>query len=337
MKRMLWRSVAVGLVIGLLSSTSVAWAKVKVEKSTDNGVITLAFGPAEQTPEGAGAEAAAAVKRYEPAWNFYSDLNGDGVYEITACGENQSTGQITCKAVNPLTGAVLASVNLLDGSYDLNPYSVVYMDVNGDSKPDAIGCGIRLSDNAVECQIRNFSTGALIHQVIAIPANTIDLQSYNRFYIYMYSPSEWRITYRRFSDRQIYFKILNPLTGTTVVPPIAILNRHYDVGPYTPSYSNIDGVGGNEILTCARNTVTNQFLCEIKNGATGALIKNIPLLTAAYEVDEWRLLDYDKTSSPDELIGCGINVATRQPRCQIKQQDNTIFKSFNVLDPAFVP
>jgi hypothetical protein len=341
MKRSECSSVVVGVLIALFAFTSMSWAKMDVKKTNENGVITLSFKSVEPASKDVAPEVVpAVVKRYDPSIDtYYLYYNADAVPDITACGENQSTGQVTCKIYNPLTGGVLATVNILDGSYDLNPYSVWFTDVNGDSKIDAVGCGVKLSDHSVVCQIKTVSTGAVVKQFTAIPANTI---GYGTLWYYDFRISfgypHWSVRYLQASNQQIYFKTVNPLTGATVVAPIPALNKFYDASLYSPDYTNINGVAGNELVTCARNHMSGQFVCEIKNGTTGALIKNITLLGTSDTMQTWGFdTNYDTLSAVDEFIGCGWLVTTRQPRCQIKKQDNTQFKLFNILDPTFVP
>jgi hypothetical protein len=338
MKRFEWSSVVVGVLIALFAFTSMSWAKMNVKKTTENGVITLTFESVDKAADKSAPEEATAsvVKRYDPSFETYHYYNTDAVPDITACGENQSSGQVTCKIVNPLSGGVFATVNVLDGSYDLNPSAVVFTNINGDSKPEAVGCGVKLSDHSVVCQIKTVSTGAVVKQFTAVPAGIIDYQSYYRYSISFNSPN-WNIIYRQASNQQLYFKTVNPLTGATVAGPMPLLNKYYDVSTYTPWYTNINGDAGYEVVTCARNHATGQFLCEIRNASTGALIKNITLLSTTDVMDTYTYNNYDTSSAISEFIGCGWNVTTRQPKCQIKRQDNTIFKGFNVLDPTYVP
>ena len=338
-------SLIAALIMVLFTVTSAgADLDVQVVKQGESGDVIF-IKPVETTVENVPL-AVTLIKGYSPSFQFWGDFNNpkDNVYDIFACGESQTTGQITCKAVNILNNTTFSTINFLNPSYNLSPGSIYMMDINGDGSYDALACGIKLADNSVVCQTRNIRTGAAIGvgQFTAIPASE-GLSYYDGFRIntYVNTDGNWDtpeigFCYKKAETQQYICRVVNPLTGA-LISSIPVLNANYDMYLWAPYFTDINEDGKHELLTCARNHTTGQFVCQIMNGSTGALIQNILLLSTSDTVVNYTYNNYDKISKVSEFIGCGWNLTTHQPKCQIRRQNNTIFKSINILDPSFIP
>jgi hypothetical protein len=67
------------------------------------------------------------------------------------------------------------------------------------------------------------------------------------------------------------------------------------------------------------------------------IIKNINLMTTSDYVSNYTWADYAPAFTGYEIMACGWNTSTKQPRCEIKKLNNTLMKTINVLSPSFVP
>jgi hypothetical protein len=285
------------------------------------------------------------ARRLNPDFTLYDDLTGDGIADIITCAENQGNGQIRCQTINTATKTVMANINILTPAYLAGNYLTIY-DFNADSSYDGLGCGIRLSDGAVECQIKDLKTGASVGvgQFVAIPPGA-DHDGY--LYSFSYSTytnidgdsdtREISFCWTKATDQQMYCRVLNPLTGAALTPDMKVLTPNYDLYSYSASFSDVNYDGNDELVACARNRVSGQFVCQVKNGLTGALIKNIHLMTSSDYVADYTWADYAPAFTGNEIMACGWNTSTKQPRCEIKKLNDTLMKSINVLSPSFVP
>ena len=285
------------------------------------------------------------ARRLNPDFTLYYDLTDDSIADIIACGENQSSGQIKCQTINTATKTVMANINILTPAYLVGTYLTIY-DFNADNSLDGLACGIRLSDGAVECQIKDLKTGASVGvgQFVAIPPGT---DHDGELYSFSYSiytdvdgdsnTGEISFCWQKAADQQIYCRVVNPLTGIALTPDMKALNPNYDLDSYSASFSDVNADGKDELIACARNRVSGQFVCQVKNVTTGALIKNINLLTTSDYVADYIWADYAPAFTGEEIMACGWNTSTKQPRCEIKRLNDTLMKSINVLSPSVVP
>ena len=285
------------------------------------------------------------ARQLDPDFTLYYDLTGDSIADIIACAENQSNGQMKCQTINTATKTVMANIDILTPAYLVRSYLTI-SDFNADGSYDGLGCGIRLSDSAVECQIKDLKTGALVGvgQFVAIPPGTDhdgDLYSFSySTYTDVDGDSNTReisFCWQKAADQQMYCRVLNPLAGAALTPDMKVLTPNYDLYSYSASFSDVNADGKDELVACARNRVSGQFVCQVENGSTGALIKNINLMTTSDYVADYTWANYDTAFTGEEIMACGWNTSTKQPKCQIKRLNNTLMKNINVLSPSYVP
>ncbi len=285
------------------------------------------------------------ARRIDPDFTLYYDLTGDSIADIIACAENQSNGQMRCQTINTATKTVMANINILTPAYLVGTYLTI-SDFNADSSYDGLACGIRISDSAVECQIKDLKTGASVGvgQFVAIPSGSDYDGSVYSFSYSIYTnidgdsnTREISFCWTKATDQQMYCRVVDPLIGTALTPNMKVLNPNYDLSIYSASFSDVNDDGNDELIACARNRISGQFVCQVENGSTGALIKNINLLTTSDYVADYAWADYAPAFAGEEIMACGWNTSTKQPRCEIKRLNNTLMKTINVLSPSFVP
>ena len=333
-------------VLAMISQAAIVQADLGVQVIKQNGKDVYIVKPQVDSKDGGPDQATTLIKQYSPSFYYYDDFNepADNVYDIFACGENQTTGQITCKTTDTMTGTVMSTINFFDPSYNMPPNNTYILDIDGDGTLDVMACGIKLSDNSVACQTKKVLTGANVGvgTFTAIPAaegmfypdgyrwNWIEANNDS-------SSKEFAFCYRKSSTQQIVCRVVNIITGA-VVSTIPIQNKNFDARTWTPSFTDRNSDGIYEVIACSKNHATGQYVCQIRNSATGALIKDVQMMTPTdyvYAVSYW--YNYDQATPVSEFLGCGWNMATKQPKCEIKRQNNTVFKNFNVLGPAFIP
>jgi hypothetical protein len=323
----------------ILLGSQAAYGGLEVQVvQNDAGQETLYF-KTQPDPE---LSIQAAVRQLYPSFMYYYDFSGDNIADMLTCGEHQGTSQIRCQTKNSMTNVVLAGFNILDPGYNAPTYLTI-TDFDGNGKLESLACGIRYADNSVECQRNNPATGALVGPVFqAIPPG-IDYNSGFSMSTYAdvdgsSSTREISFCWKQASNQQVYCRVLNPVTRAVMAPSTPVLTRDYELYPWRPSYWDANGDNKSELVACARNRTTGQFACQIKNGITGASIALITVMTASDYVQAYNFGQYDTASPPYEVAACGWNTSTKQPWCQIKKLNNTVFKTISpILGPAYVP
>lgn len=325
-------------VVLLCAQTAHGFLQVQVMKN-DKGQEVYHFKPA---PDSSPGDPTGAVLRQEPYFNYYYDFNGDSVADLMTCGEDQGTGQVYCEVKNMLTNKVISHFNVLDPGYKVGTYLPVN-DFTGGGELQALSCGMKYSDRSVACQITYPATGALAVPIFtAIPAG-IDPDAGFTVNTYVnvdgnYDTPEIAFSWKKASTEQTYCRVLRPGTGAVLMPTTTVLTPAYQFQPYSVYFTDVNGNGKDDLYCVARKRATGQTVCELKNGRTGALIKDVNLLTASDNVEGYAFGQYEKSSTAYEIIACGWNNLTKQPWCQIRRINGTVFKTIKpVLLPKYVP
>ena len=333
--------VVLGLVLIAVAFLCVQMAygflDVQVVKN-DTGVEKLVFKPAPDfEPIAQGP-----VQRRTPYFLPYYDWSGDGMPDVFACGENQDTGLVKCQSRDSITNVQLANFNLLTPEYSVSVYPYL-VDINGDGKYELAACGIKFSDNSVWCQMKNPANGANIGSIFQVaPAGIVyeDGFSMTTYLNVDGNPDtrEMGVCWRKASNQQVYCRVYDSGTHAAMTPEMPVLSRNYDMSPSTPDFGDVNGDGKSELYAIARNRATGLTVWQVKTGETGALIKNVSLMSASDYVTNRQIGQYEAASAAYEMMACGWNTATKQPWCEIKRLDNTVFKTITpILGPGYVP
>ena len=254
-----------------LGGNSLAQPKVAVvEDETDQKVLHFDLRAAAHGHVGV-------VKRYSPDFSFYPDVSGDGRNDLIVCGENQTNGQVSCQVKDIRGKAEICSFDVLNADYEIVKW-VDHVEFPG-LPCDAYACGRRLADNASECQLFDFSTGVLQGHFLVVPPG-MDVNS--GFSLYRYNldtdgnstTPEWGFAYRKAATEQVYFRVVNPLTGVKMMET-KVMNPNYAFNPGSTNQYDMDGDGVKEIVGCGRNRVTGQYACEIRKMTNGKLLSKI--------------------------------------------------------------
>ncbi len=312
-----------------------SWALLEVEVVKDEtGQKVVHFHQSTATDGPLGV-----VKRYYPDFSFYMDPSGDGHDDLVVCGEKQTNGQVSCQVKDIRGKADICSFDVLNADYEILRW---VDDVYFAGLPVyAYACGRRLADSAAECQLFDFATGALKGQFLAVPPG-MDVSSGLSVYMsYLDTDGnattpEWGFAYRKASTGQVYFRVVNPLTGVLMMQT-KVLNPNYAFSPGNTSLRDMDGDGVREIVGCARNRVTGQYACEVRKMTNGELLKTIPLLTPKHYVSSVSFLNFDNDPKSTEIIACGWHLGTKQLKCEVRKRDGKIYTSFFPLGNHFVP
>jgi hypothetical protein len=284
---------------------------------------------------------ASLIKRYMPVFDYFTDFTGDSIPDIMACGERQTDGQIICKIVDTATKAAVTTMKFLDPGYDLSP-RIMVADLNGDGTKEFIACGIKLSDKSAVCQTKTMSGSPFGKgQFTAIPSGidlsqSFGLRSFGVDVDGNMATPEIAFTYTQASRQQMYVRIINPATGA-VISSIALLSPSYEVSLWSANFTDTNDDGKTEVVTCGRNLATGQHVCQIKDAATGVLIKNINVMGKTDYISSQFVSDRLNEFPGDEIFACGWNMSTGQPKCQIRKIDGTLYRNLDILDSSFIP
>ncbi len=331
------QSVLLLLIAGFLclvwTATSWAWLEVQTTKlEAGKMVIHYTKNPVSEVAPGS-------VKRYNPNFSFYVNSNGDNYNDVLTCGENQKTGQVSCQIQDVHGKAPLCAFDLLTPGYDAGG-SIQEQWFTG-SQTFFVGCGVRLSDNALECQYFDRATCTLQGQFVAVPAGSDPYVGFNSYMGYGFDTDndsttpEFGFTYVDAATQQTYFRLVNPFTNRALVS-IKILDPTYERWLY-PNSTDMDGNNREELTTCARNRLSGQFVCEVRRLNNGGLIRTIPFLGPQYHVDDWSWNYYDNNSNTQEMIVCGWHLDSKQLRCQVKDYTGKVYANFYPLGDDYVP
>jgi hypothetical protein len=322
----------------LCAQTAHGFLEVQVMKN-DKGQETYHF---RRAPDSAPVDRAGAVSRQEPYFSYYYDFNGDSVADLMACGEDQGTGQVYCEVKNMLTNGVISHFNVLDPGYEVGNYLTV-KDFTGGGHQEALACGMKYSDRSVACQVINPATGTVVVPTFtAVPAG-IDPETGYSLNTYVNVDGDWNtpeiaLSWKKASTEQIYCRVLSPATRAVLMPTTPVLTPAYDFQPYSVSFTDVNANNKDELYCVARNRATGQTVCQFRNGETGSLIKDVGLLTSSDYVRSYQIGQYETSTTAYEIIACGWNTLSKQPWCQIKRINNTVFKTVKpVLLPKYVP
>ena len=315
------------------TTTSWAWLEVQTTKvEAGKKVVRYSKHPVSQVAVGS-------VKRYNPDFNFYVNSNGDSYDDLLTCGENQKTGQISCQIQDVHGKAPLCAFDVLTPDYDTGPS--IYETWFTGSQYFFVGCGVRLSDDALECQYFDRSTCALKGQFLAAPPGSDQHRGFNWYLGYGFdidsdsTTPEFGFTYVDAATQQTFFRLVNPFTGVELVN-IKMLGPTYD-RYLSPNFTDMDGNNREELTTCARNRLSGQFVCEVRRLNNGTLIRTIPFLGPQYYVDDWSWNYYDNNSNTQEMIVCGWHLDSKQLRCQVKDYTGKVYANFYPLGDDYVP